>query len=85
MSGYPFLIFVIYGLLFTGILLLTAFLAKVTGGLFWSRTLKDYWEDLNSPYYQQEQEIGSNYSHLILKYVPPFFIAFLIIFVWFNR
>lgn len=84
MSGYPFLIFVIYGLFFTGMLLLTAFLAKVTGGVFWSRTPKDFIEDQSNPYYQSEQEIGSRYSHLILKYITPFFIAFLILFIWFN-
>ena len=74
-----------YGLFFTGFLLLTAILTKITCGLFWSRTPKEFIEDQHEPYYEQERKIGSSYSDFVLKYLTPFFLAFLIIFIWFNR
>lgn len=67
------------GLWCTSILLLIAFITKLTNGLFIARFLSDFVNDSTDPKYEKERRNGNKYRKLILKYVPPFFIGFVLI------
>ncbi|MEO1768940.1 hypothetical protein [Candidatus Enterococcus ferrettii] len=67
------------GLACTGILLLLAILTRITKGLFLARFPHEFIKDSTDPKYELERQAGKKFSHFILKYIPPFFIGFLII------
>ncbi|WP_265459640.1 hypothetical protein [Enterococcus sp. HY326] len=67
------------GLLATGFLLVLAALMKKTHGLFWSRTPQEFIEDANNPKFDIEKSVGNKFIKVVFKYVPPFFIGFLLI------
>lgn len=67
------------GLWLTIILLLIALITKHTHGLFIARFPSEFVKDRNDPRYENERTIGNRYMKFVFKYVPPFFIGFLII------
>ncbi|MFQ7237171.1 MAG: hypothetical protein ACLRPU_20035 [Enterococcus hulanensis] len=67
------------GIVFTGFLLLIAVLPKWTNGLFVARFPWDFIKHKNDPRFEAERRAGKAYSNFIFKYVPPFFIGFLLI------
>lgn len=70
------------GTLFSGFLLLMAVITKITNGLFFSRMPQEFIRDQSDPRFDVEGKAGQLFSRVILKYVPPFFIAFLLGFIW---
>ena len=67
------------GIIVTGLLLLIAVLPKWTNGLFVARFPWEFRKDRDDPRFEMERRIGKKYSQFIFKYVPPFFIGFLLI------
>ena len=67
------------GIILTALLLLVAFFTKLTNGLFIARFPFEFLQDKNDPSYENERRFGNRLRFLIFKYVPPFFIGFVII------
>lgn len=67
------------GIIITGLLLLIAFLTKLTNGLFIARFPFEFLRDRNDPRYESERRAGNLLRFFIFKYVPPFFIGFSIL------
>lgn len=82
MSSYFLSQIAFVGALFSGFLIIFAILLKFTNGLFWSRPLQRYKENRFDPHYEKERNIGKKFSRWTLKYLPPFFIGFLLILLW---
>lgn len=70
------------GLFATTTLLALALAAKWSGGLFFSRMPQQFQKDRNDPRFELERRTGQAYSRFVLKYVPPFFIGFLLLSLW---
>ncbi|MGF2053868.1 hypothetical protein ACQUEL_03595 [Vagococcus fluvialis] len=49
---------------------------KRSDGLFLARTITQYKSDKNNPKYDTERHIGNKATNFILKFVPPFLLAF---------
>lgn len=69
------------GVSISGFLILISIFMKKSDGLFLARTINQYKSDRNNPEYKKERKVGKNASKYILKYVPPFFIGFLILLI----
>lgn len=70
--------FALGGVTLCGILLLFSVFLKLTGGLYWFIPFSlIFIKDRNT-----ERRIGLELRRLILKYIPPFFIGFLLIFLY---
>jgi len=69
------------GISSTLVLITIAFYTKLTHGLFISRFPWDFSKHRADPRYETEREIGKRFSTFVFKYVPPFFIGFIIIFL----
>lgn len=69
------------GVSISGFLILIAIFMKKSDGLFLARTIDQYKSDKNNSKYEEERHIGKNASKYILKYIPPFFIGFLILLI----
>ncbi len=69
------------GIAIIGFLIIIAFFMKRSDGLFLARTITQYKSDKNNPKYDTERHIGNKATKFILKFVPPFFIAFLILLI----
>ncbi|MGK0605460.1 hypothetical protein [Enterococcus gilvus] len=67
------------GIMLTTLLLLIAFFTKLTSGLFIARFPFEFLQDKNDPSYENERRFGNRFRFFIFKYVPPFFIGFVII------
>lgn len=74
-------LFILSGVFTTGLLLISALFMKKSGGLFFSRTISQYEEDQKNPKFENERQLGKRVTTFIMKYVPPIFIAFLILLV----
>ena len=68
------------------VLISIGLITKWTGGLFFSRTPKRFYEDRYDTRYDSERQVGIQLSNGLLKYVPPISIVFLIVLVlkWFQ-
>ena len=75
----PLALFLFAGLFVTGFLLLLALMIRLTHGLFFSRTPKRFLENQNDPRYDHERRVGLAFSRFVLRYLPPFFLGFLIL------
>ncbi len=75
--------FLFVGFSFTAFLLFLGFILKITKGLLWARTFKQFKKDQYncSP---KEREVGLKISRFILMTVPPFFLVFLRLIIWFH-
>ncbi|MDT2781958.1 hypothetical protein ACODG4_00765 [Vagococcus fluvialis] len=69
------------GIAISGFLIIIAFFMKRSDGLFLARTITQYQSDKNNPKYDTERHVGNKATNFILKFVPPFFIAFLILLI----
>lgn len=67
------------GLIFTGQLLLIAFFTKLTNGLFIARFPSEFLQDKNDPNYESERKLGNCFRNFVFKYIPPFFIGFVVL------
>lgn len=67
------------GIACTGVLLLLAIITKITKGLFIARFPHEFIQDSTDPRYEKERQAGNLFSRLVFKYVPPFFIGFLLV------
>lgn len=67
------------GIVCTGLLLLIAFLMKLTKGLFIARFPHEFIRDMRDPDYERERRVGTLVGQLIVTYIPPFFIGFVVI------
>lgn len=72
----PIEFFAFGGLTLSGILLLLSVLLKITDGRFWSIPFSAFFDR------KTESEIGLMLRRVILKFVPPFFIFFLVFFLY---
>lgn len=79
MDRYTLRLIAFAGILGTGPFLLCAFLMKLTNGLFLSRLPHQFVQDRHDPQYEHERQAGQRFSKLAFKYLPPFFIGFLLI------
>lgn len=77
-----FEIFLYIGLTVSFLLLFLAAYFKITGGLFLARPPQRFQQDRQLPKYQKERRAGIAFSRLIFKYIPPFFIGFLLLTIW---
>lgn len=80
-SGSALINWLFLGVSISGFLLLIAIFMKKSDGLFLARTINQYKDDQNNPEYEKERQVGKNASKYILKYVPPFFLGFLILLI----
>lgn len=67
------------GVFFTGLLLLIALFTKITNGLFIARFPWDFVKDSKDPRFENERIAGIRFSQFVFKYLPPFFIGFVLI------
>ena len=74
--------FAFLGLFMTSFLLLMAVLLSKTKGLFLARSLKELNNDQRKANTEKERQIGQQISAWIFKYIPPFFAAFLLLFLF---
>lgn len=65
----------------TGLLLCIALITRLTNGLFFSRFPWDFVRHREDPRFEAERRAGKAYSQFVFKYVPPFFIGFVLLFV----
>lgn len=79
MDSYSIRALAFAGIACTGVLLLLAILTRITKGLFISRFPHQFIQDSTDPRYELERQAGKKFSTFIFKYVPPFFIGFLLI------
>lgn len=79
-----FTVFLFVGFSFTAFLLFLGFILKITKGLLWARTFKQFKKDQYNWSYQKEREVGLKISRFILMIVPPFFLVFLLLIIWFH-
>ena len=70
------------GVFGTGLLLMLAWSLKKTSGLFFARSLNSFREDREKPEFERERRVGQLFSTKVLKYVPPFFIGFVLLMCW---
>ena len=66
------------GIMGTGLLLVIAFVTKLTGGLIFSIPV-NLFKNWSDPTREKERQAGKRFSYLVFKYVPPFFIGFVVI------
>lgn len=69
------------GISFTGLLLCIALITRLTNGLFLSRFPWEFVKHREDPRFEAERRTGKAYSRFVFKYVSPFFIGFVVIFV----
>lgn len=69
------------GIFCTGLLLSIALITRFTNGLFFSRFPWQFVIDREDPRFEAERRVGKAYSRIVFKYVPPFFIGFILIFL----
>lgn len=69
------------GLLVTSILLAFALLLRQTNGLFWARTTEQFKKDRHNPRFAKERNAGQRFSVLVIHYVSPIFVAFLLLLI----
>ncbi|MGX7196361.1 hypothetical protein [Enterococcus olivae] len=67
---------VVAGIFVTSLLLLIAFLLRLTKGLFLARLPEQFKKDRYDPRFAKERNAGQRFSALVFRYVPPFFVAF---------
>lgn len=71
----------IAGISCMGLLLCIALITCLTNGLFLSRLPWDFVKHRDDPRFETERKAGKAYSQFVFKYIPPFFIGFVLILV----
>lgn len=73
--------FIFTGLFVTGFLFILSLFLTKSNGLFIARSLKEFQEDENNPNTHEERRIGKKIKYFTFKYITPFFLFFLIMFI----
>ncbi len=73
---------IFFGFSATTLLLILGTLLKISGGLFWSRPPQRFKDDQNAPEFETEERLGKAFYHVVFKYVPPFFLGFVLLLFW---